>query len=175
MVAFALFAFHCCCLNCHDSYSDQRSNDSAFDAVKVKSCSYYFGFGFCIWFFFHRKFNRNGKFRTELNWLEGNLYDCLSSMNLPSVVEHDLVGFASVDAMMGSAFVAMMAVYRLYSAVLDVIVVVMIALTCHHRLLILCSNSSAHYISIYLDSEIPQQRKKQNKNQSITSNIHHAC
>lgn len=65
-----------------------------------------------------------------------------------------LVGLASADASADSAFVAMIACQLCLVAFDDVIVVVMIASKCHRQWPILCWNSSAHYISICLDSEI---------------------
>lgn len=73
-------------------------------------------------------------------------------IHLLLVVVNDPVVLASVDVMMmDSAFVAMMA-YQLYLAEHDVIAVAMIASKYHRRWPILYSNSSAHYISICLDS-----------------------
>lgn len=79
------------------------------------------------------------------------------------VVGCDLADFAFADAMMDSTSVAMMVAYRLCSVALDVIAVAIAALTCHHQLLILYLNSSDHYTSIYLDSEIAKKEEEEKK------------
>lgn len=73
--------------------------------------------------------------------------------HLPMIGVSDLADFAFADATMVSTFVAMMVAWQLYLAAFDAIAVAMIASKFHRQWPILYSSSSAHCISIYLDSE----------------------